>query len=143
VANPRRSLRLGLGIAAGSLVGGALMYVLAANGVHPPQLLTTGRMHAHVADQVALDGAQGLRHQAFSGIPFKVYGQIAGSAHVGLLPFLVNCLPGRLLRMIAVSVALGGFGALLRRWRRLYPAYVGVFLILFVLGLARVIAHWR
>ena len=142
VAAPRRSLRLGLTAAAGSVAGGVVMYLLAARGVHLPQLLTTTRMHEFLADRMAAEGAQGLRHQAFNGIPFKVYGLAAGSAHVGLLAFLVNCMPGRLFRITTISLLLGGFGALARRWRRWYPAYLCLFLILFVFGLAKVISVW-
>jgi len=142
VAAPRRSLRLGLTAAAGSVVGGVVMYLLAARGVHLPQLLTTARMHEFLADRMAAEGAHGLRHQAFNGIPFKVYGLAAGSAHVGLLAFLVNCMPGRLVRITTISLVLGGFGALARRWRRWYPAYLCLFLILFVGGLAKVISVW-
>jgi len=142
VAAPRRSLRLCLAAALGSMCGGVVMYLLAAHGIHPPQLLTTARMHEVLADRVADEGVQGLRGQAFSGIPFKVYGLTAGSADVGLLPFLVTCLPGRTVRTIVIGLLFGGFGGLTRRWRRWYPAYLCLFLLLFTLGLARVISLW-
>ncbi|MEV6348055.1 lysophospholipid acyltransferase family protein [Actinoplanes sp. NPDC051851] len=142
VAAPRSARRLAPAAAVGTLCGGVLMYLLSAHGVHLPQLLTTARMHAFLNEQIAQFGPQGLRHQAFNGIPFKVYGATAGENHLGLIPFLLNTLPGRFIRIIAIGLAFGALGAALNRLRRWYPYYLAVFLILFTLGLSGVIRHW-
>jgi 1-acyl-sn-glycerol-3-phosphate acyltransferase len=101
VAAPRRAVRLALAAAAGSLVGGALMYVLAVNSVSTPAPLTTPRMHAAAAQQVSAEGAAAMRQQPMSGVPYKVYGQAAGRAHVGLDAFVLASVPARAVRIVA------------------------------------------
>lgn len=142
VAAPRRAVRLALAAAAGSLAGGALMYALAAHGVSPPAPLTTPRMHAVAAQQVSDTGAAALRQQPMSGVPYKVYGQAAGRAQVGLPAFVLAAAPARALRILAVSGLAGVLGAVMRRWRRWYPTYLILFVAVFAAGLSAVVRSW-
>lgn len=142
VAAPRRAPRLAVLAAVGSLLGGGVMYALAAHGIVPPSPLTTPRMHATAAAQIAREGAGALAHQPLSGIPYKVYGAAAGRAHVGLGTFLLHSTAARGLRILVVGLVLGGFGAAAYRWRRFYPAYVGLFVVLFTAALASILSYW-
>jgi len=143
LAAPRRAGRLALVAAVGSLAGGALMYVLAAHGAAPPAPLTTPRMHVTASAQVASEGAPALRHQAMSGIPYKVYGLAAGRDEVGLGGFLWASAQARGVRIVVGGLVLGLFGAGLWRWRRWYPIYLVVYMTVFVAGLAMVVASWH
>jgi 1-acyl-sn-glycerol-3-phosphate acyltransferase len=142
VAAPRRAWRLALAAALGSLAGGALMYTLAAHGVTPPAPLTTPRMHATAAAQIATEGASALHHQALSGIPYKVYGLAAGRNRVGLGGFLWASAQARGVRILAGGLLIGVLGAALRRWRRWYPAYLAAFLLVFTAGLTSIVRYW-
>ena len=142
VAAPRSAVRLGVAAAVGSLIGGGLMYVLAAHGVVPPASLTTPLMHTTAAADVAARGAGALRGQPMSGIPYKVYGLMAGRARVGLGPFLAASVPGRASRILIVTAISGLFGAVTRRWRRWYPVFVVLFVVVFATGLAAVVRSW-
>ena len=142
VALPARALRLGLAAVAGTILGGALMYAMAASGVAPPAPLTTARMHETVAASMAADGAAAVRAQPFSGIPYKVYGAAAGHAGVGVGPFLAESLLARGPRVLGAALLLGLFGAVTARWRRLYPSYLVLFLIGFSLALATIVTSW-
>lgn len=142
VAAPRRALHLALAAAAGSLAGGALMYALAAHGVSPPAPLTTPRMHLVAAQHVSAEGAAALRRQPMSGVPYKVYGQAAGRARVGLDAFVLASAPARGLRILAVSGLAGVLGAVMRRWRRWYPTYLVLFVSVFAAGLSAVVRSW-
>lgn len=137
------TVRLTLAAAAGSLAGGALMYALAAHGTAPPAPLTTPRMHAAAASQLAAEGAAGVRHQPFSGIPYKVYAAAAGRADVGLPEFLGASVTSRTLRIAGVGLVFGLFGWLARPWRRWYPAYLVLAAGVFAVSLADIVASWR
>ena len=142
VAAPRRAVRLTLAAVAGSLAGGALMYTLAAHGITPPAPLTTPRMHAIASTQVATEGAAALHHQALSGIPYKVYGLAAGRHEVGLGGFLWASAQARGVRILVVGLLFGALGAVLRRRRRWYPAYLVAFLLIFTASLSSIVASW-
>jgi len=143
VAAPRQAVRLAGLAAAGSLAGGAVMYLLAAHGWAPPTPLTTPRMHTTAAAQVATEGAAALAHQPLSGIPYKVYGAAAGQGDVGLVAFLAWSLPARALRILAAGMLAGTFGRLTRRLRRWYPLYLTCFVLLFGAALGAVVNEWR
>jgi 1-acyl-sn-glycerol-3-phosphate acyltransferase len=142
VAAPRRAPRLATCAALGSLAGGAAMYLLAGHGIIPPAPLTTPRMHHVVAGQIGAEGASALTHQTWSGIPFKVYGAAAGSAHIGLAPFLFQAAVSRGVRIFGVGLLLGLFGAVTWRLRRWYVVYLVSFLAIFSAGLAGVVTYW-
>lgn len=142
VAAPRAGVRLSLIAAASSVLGGAAGYELAAHGIVLPQPLTTGRMHSFVAGQTAREGAAAVRHQPFSGIPFKVYVALAGRDHVGLGAFVRQAAVARGARIVGFGVGLSAFGAVARRRRRFYGWYLVVFGCCFVGFLAAVLTYW-
>jgi 1-acyl-sn-glycerol-3-phosphate acyltransferase len=142
LAAPRQSVRLALVGAAASVVGGAVMYGLAAHGVSLPAPLTTARMHATAAQMVADDGAKAMAGQPMSGIPYKVFGAAAGRAHVGAVAFMAASVPARGLRILLVGALTGAAGAILSRWRRYYPAAIAAFVPIFAAGLAGVVYSW-
>jgi membrane protein YqaA with SNARE-associated domain len=142
VAAPRQAPRLAGLAAAGSLTGGAAMYLLAAHGWAPPGPLTTPRMHATAAAQVATEGARAITRQPLSGIPYKVYGAAAGHAHAGLAAFLGWSVPARALRILAAGLLAGAVGGLARRLRRWYPLYLCCFTVLSAAALTGVVTSW-
>jgi 1-acyl-sn-glycerol-3-phosphate acyltransferase len=142
LAAPRRAGVLALAAAAGSLAGGAMMYTLAAHTASPPRLLTTPRMYATASAQIASEGAAALRHQAMSGIPYKVYGLQAGRNHVGLSAFLWTSATARGVRTLIAGLVFGLVGAVLWRWRRWYPIVLTGYVLVFATGLAMVINAW-
>jgi membrane protein YqaA with SNARE-associated domain len=142
VAAPRQALRLAVAATAGSLAGGALMYLLAAHGVALPTPFTTPRMHTVATAQVSVHGAAALGGQPMSGIPYKVYGSAAGRAHVGLGAFLAASAPARGLRIVAAGVLAGWLGAATRRWRRWYTAFLVLYVIFFGAVLSAIVRSW-
>ncbi len=143
LAAPKAGPRLALAAAAGSLAGGLAAYGLGFAGVHPPAPLTTPRMHAVAAAQLDADGAAALRHQPFSGIPYKVYAVRAGSERVGLGSFTAWTAVARGGRILAVGAALSLAGLLLRRLlTRCYGTYVAWLSGSFALSLHRVVTAW-
>ena len=142
LAAPRSTVRLSVAAAMASVLGGAVMYGLAAHGVALPAPLTTDRMHATAQQMVASQGAAAMEGQPMSGIPYKVFGAAAGRAHVGVLDFVAQSVPGRGLRILIVGVLAGLAGAVLRRWRRFYPAAIAAFVVVFSAGLTAVVLSW-
>jgi 1-acyl-sn-glycerol-3-phosphate acyltransferase len=142
LAAPRRVLRLAFVAAAASVVGGAAMYALAANGVTVPSPLTTPLMHRTAAAQVATQASAALHAQPMSGIPYKVYAAAAGRAHTGVGSFVADSLPSRGLRIVVIGALAGAAGLVLARRPRYYPAVVALFVTVFCAGLAAVVQSW-
>ncbi|MDX6287993.1 MAG: 1-acyl-sn-glycerol-3-phosphate acyltransferase [Frankiales bacterium] len=142
LAAPRAAWRLVPLAAAASVAGSLLGYGLAAHDHHLPQPLTTPRMYTAVAATTAAEGAGAVRHQAWSGIPVKVYAAEAGREHVSLTQFALGAARARGGRILAVGALLALIGAAFSRAPRLYPALVGFGLTTYAVGLGRVIAHW-
>lgn len=142
VASPRAGVRLSVSAAVGSVAGGAVTYGLAARGVRLPRPLTTPRMITTVAAQSAIEGAQAVRHQPVSGIPFKVYAAQAGRDRAGLAPFLRASARARGTRVLATGLALTALGAGSRRTRHLYGPYLVVVGAGFAAGLTLVVRSW-
>jgi membrane protein YqaA with SNARE-associated domain len=142
MATPKAGAKLAFSAAVGSVAGGVAGYLLAARGVILPEPVTTARMHAAVAAQVAAHGAAAVFAQPLSGIPFKVYVAASGAHHVGLARFAVASAQARGARILAFGLAMTVIGACTRRWRRLYPAYLMAVAIVFLAGLSAVVAAW-
>jgi 1-acyl-sn-glycerol-3-phosphate acyltransferase len=142
LAGPRAGIRLSLGAAVGSVVGGAAGYLLAAHGIVAPEPVTTARMHAAVAAQVAAHGAAAVLAQPLSGIPFKVYVAACGARHVGLVRFLLESAQARGARILGFGLAATGIGACVRRWRRFYPAYLLLVAAVYLGGWSAVVTVW-
>ena len=124
----------------GSVVGCAVTYELARLVGTPIAPLTTTRMHATAAAELSAEGAPGVRHQAWSGIPVKVYAAAAGQQDVPLRPFLTEVAVTRALRIATVALFVGSLAQMVSR--RLFPVALATALAFFGIGLARVIAHW-
>ena len=142
LAAPRQAIRLAVIAAMASVAGGVAMYALTAHGASMPAPLTTPRMHATAATEIATQGAAAVRHQPMSGIPYKVYGAAAGHAETGVGAFVAASLPARGLRIVVVGALAGLVGAVLARWRRWYAVLIGLFVTVFTAGLAAVVQSW-
>jgi membrane protein YqaA with SNARE-associated domain len=143
LAAPRRAPRLAACAALGSLAGGLAAYAIGTAGAHPPAPLTTPRMHAVAAAQLDAEGAAALRHQPFSGIPYKVYAVRAGATHLPLAAFAGWTAVARGGRILAVGLALALAGALLRRpLARCYGTFLAAVSGTFALSLHRVVGSW-
>jgi membrane protein YqaA with SNARE-associated domain len=141
-AAPKAGPRLALAAAAGSVAGGAIGYLLAAHGVIPPEPVTTARMHAAVASQVATHGPAAVLAQPLSGIPFKVYVAAAGAHHVGFARFLLDSAQARGARILGFGLIITSASGCARRWRRRYPAYLLAVAAVYLGGWAAVVAAW-
>ncbi len=143
LAAPKAGPRLALAAAAGSLAGGLLAYGLGAAGARPPAPLTTPRMHATAAAQLDAEGAAALRHQPFSGVPYKVYAVRAGATGTPLPAFAGWTVAARGGRILGVGLALSLAGVYLRRLlARCYGTYLAWLSGTFALSLHRVVATW-
>lgn len=135
----RRALQVAAWALAGALVGGALMWTL---GRTDP---TTGNAwlaqlpaisHAMIADvgrQLASSGLPALFAGPVTGTPYKIYALQAGQLGIGLVEFLLVSIPARMLRFVAVTLAVGGVSKLLARWMglRWRQALLGACWVLF------------
>jgi len=142
VAVPRRVLPAAAALAAGSVAGVVLHACMVRHGVHLPLPLTTPRMQATAAEHLA-DGPAGIWHQAFNGIPVKVYAAEAGRAGTDLAGLTVAAAVERSARILGVGVVLAAAARWLHPWlRRLYGPYLVVVATVFVAGLAATVANW-
>jgi membrane protein YqaA with SNARE-associated domain len=146
-ARPADWWRLALAGTAGSAVGGLVSYGVGRSLPVRPLLarlpLVRPAMVEAAAGWLAAEGARGLRHQSFSGVPFKVFALLAGARGLPLGPFLLWGLVARGSRFMAVC----GVAALLgRRASRLlhrHPrALLAAWSVAFTVGLRRTVAAW-
>lgn len=142
LALPRRAPVLALTALAASTLSGVVALLLAGAGWSAPEPLVTPRMSVQVDREIAASGAAAVRHQPTSGIPLKAYAAAAGRAHVAPVPFALNSLQGRGVRMVVISGLLALVGAAGRRLRRFYPFLVGTGLLVFAVGLGLVVRSW-
>jgi 1-acyl-sn-glycerol-3-phosphate acyltransferase len=125
-----------------SMAGGLCALTLGMLGVAPEPPLVTDRMRAEVTVQVAAEGADAVRHQPLSGIPFKVYAAEAGRAGADPLDFLTAAVQARGTRIAVVGAACAAIGLGLRRRRHLYPAVLLGGYALFAAGFTLVVLQW-
>ena len=78
VTVPRRMVRFGFAVAAGSVAGSLTTAAFARRGILTPAPLTTPLMRDEARRHLSTEGVVGVRHQAFNGIPIKVYAREAG-----------------------------------------------------------------
>jgi membrane protein YqaA with SNARE-associated domain len=146
LAAPSRAIPLALCAVAGSVVGGAVAFVVGATGAGPAIAshlpLVTDRMSAFALD-VLSDGPDGLLRQPMSGVPYKAFAYQASGAGLEMLSFLWFSLVARGARLLAVAglFALVGVGAH-RVWQRLYGLFLVAYTVCFAVGLVRVVAAW-
>jgi hypothetical protein len=132
----RRGLLVALSSVAGSMVGGALMYALAAQGgatmagwltqvpLISPQMVET------VAQRMQADGLRAMVNGPLGGVPYKVYAVQAGRQSLPWLPFLVVTIPARLERLLPVAIA-GAISGV--RYKKLIRHHTKLALCMYVL----------
>ncbi|WP_328657515.1 lysophospholipid acyltransferase family protein [Streptomyces sp. NBC_00334] len=142
IAVPRSAVKVSLSIVAGTLAGGLLGLQLAAAGVQLPAPLTTDRMRAQARHEIAVEGADAVRHQPWKGLPYKVYVAEAGKADVPPVDWVVESAKARGSRTAMLTALFAVLGLLLQRFRRWYVGYLVVFAGVFAWSLAGVIRTW-
>jgi membrane protein YqaA with SNARE-associated domain len=132
----------------GALVGGTIMYGLAASNPHSMlQLLTyvplvNGEMVSRVGEQLRVEGLAALVTGPFQGIPYKVYAVQAGVQRLPLFAFLVLTIPARLERILPVALVGAAAGQLFRSFIQRHTKWVVTAYTLFWLAVYAAYA-WR
>jgi 1-acyl-sn-glycerol-3-phosphate acyltransferase len=140
---PRRIMKAATGLWLGSVIGVVVHAMLSRHGVGVPMPLTTPRMQATAARDLA-SGASGLMHQALAGIPVKVYAAQAGKAHIGLLALAFWTAIERGVRIMAVAVGLYVVTKLVHPvLRRFYGVYLLLAASTFAVLLHEIVASWK
>lgn len=92
---------------AGSASGGILSYFIGKNADSDKLLARLPLIRAPMVKQARLwfadEGARGVRHQALSGLPFKVFALTAGNQRLPLLKFIGWAMLVRVARFIVVA----------------------------------------
>ena len=147
-ARPAEWWRLGLASLAGSLAGGLASYALGrvrpAEAIMARLPLVRPAMVEAARAWLAAEGARGLRHQPLSGLPYKVFALLAGSARLPLGPFLLWSAAARGARFMAVARAAAWLG---RRYpvtvRRHSRPLLTLWSIAVATGLRRTLLAWE
>lgn len=143
----RKGLLTTLSATAGAVMGGAIMYALAAaNAPAINQLLVkiplvSPGMINTVSEQMQASGLFSMVIGPLETIPYKIYAVQAGQQHLAFIPFLLLTIFARLERMLPVALVWAAFGAafkkLLRRHTLLVISayslvWVGVYLLYYL-----------
>ncbi len=143
VASLRRVLPASLALAAGSVTGVVTHAALARRGHTPPAPLTSPGMRRAAAQHLRA-GARGVRHQAFNGIPVKVYAAEAGRLGIPLPRLAAAVTVERTARIVGVGWAVGAGARVFRApVRRRYGTYVLVASAVWVAGVRITSRRWR
>lgn len=148
VARPESWWRLVPAATAGSLLGGLVSFGLGRRVPDPAPVanlpLVRPAMVEAATRWLAAEGARGLRHQPFAGLPYKVFARRAGGLGVPLWPFVgwtVAARGGRFCFAVAAALLvrrclpiIGGDGY--------WPAAVA-WAAVFALGLRRMVRSWE
>ena len=100
----------------GAMVGGSVMYNLAAKDLPALNLfliripLINDQMVADIADKMQTDGLITMVNGPLRGIPYKVYAVQAGGQTLPYLSFLFMTILARLERLLPVTLLAGGLG---------------------------------
>lgn len=146
LAAPSRAWKLALAAVTGSVAGGALTYLLGA--ILGPAFLSyaplvTERMMSAAGGWLDVEGARALARQPLSGVPYKAFAWQAADAGVGFWSFVGHTVLARAPRILGVGAVFAGVGWVIRRWiERLYPVLAATFVVVFVMGFARVVRGW-
>ena len=146
-AVPLAVWRLWPATVAGSVAGGVSGVLLGRMGFVWPLPLVTERMN-DAASGWMLDGAAGLVHQPFSGVPYKAFVAAGGSSDVDLIDFAIAVALIRGGRMLLFGLVGAAAGLILWRYvpdRLRVPVHVWVYAtgaIGLFGGLALVINVW-
>jgi membrane protein YqaA with SNARE-associated domain len=129
---------------AGAMVGGAVMYALAANNSDAlAQLLTrvplvSSNMVSGIGDQMRREGLLAMVTGPLRGIPYKVYAVQAGAQQLPFWLFLLFTISARLERLLPVTCAFSVIGVVFkkiisRRVALVLCAYGLMWLVIYVL----------
>jgi len=141
-AVPRRVMPWAAAVIGGSVLGVLLNAWLVSRGILSPAPLSTPRMSAHAFEQLGA-GPSAMMHQAFSGIPVKVYARAAGEHGIELWRLAGWTLLERGLRISMVGLVVWLLSKLLHPLlSRHFGLYLIVASILFAAGLMAVITAW-
>jgi hypothetical protein len=94
---------------------------------------------------ISADAARALGHEADSHErfrPYKVYVATSGERRAGLARFIVASAQARGPRIMAASMIMTIAAACASRFRRFYPAYLLILVVVVARGLAAVVASW-
>lgn len=135
--HPRRILPAALALVVGSVVGVVVHAQLVRHGIVPPLPLTTPRMAAVAAQQLAEQGPLAIWHQLFNGIPVKVYAAQAGAGgtDLGVLALWTALFRGARILTVALVVR-----ALARRLQPTLQRAYGPYLLV-AAGTCAVVLH--
>jgi membrane protein YqaA with SNARE-associated domain len=120
IFNWRRGLLSTAYVIAGAMVGGAVMYILAANNAPAMVNLLTRiplismEMIENVSRQVEMNGLRALVIGPWQGIPYKIFAVQAGAQGLSFLQFMPITIIARLERMLPVAL----FGSVTGTWLR-------------------------
>ena len=143
VASPRRVLPASVALAAGSVTGVVTTAALARRGHAPPAPLTSPGMRRAAGEHLS-HGAWGVRHQAFNGIPVKVYAAEAGRLGIPLPRLAGAVAVERTARIVGVGLATGAAARVFRApVRRRYGTYVLAAAAVWAVGVRIAGRRWR
>lgn len=135
----RKGLLAILAAVAGAMIGGAIMYTLAAaNGVAINQLLVripliSPEMVHTVAEQMRGSGLVAMVSGPLQTIPYKIYAAQAGQQHLPLIPFLLVTIPARLERFLPVALGSAALGTAFKRFvQRHTPLVIAAYGLMWV-----------
>jgi membrane protein YqaA with SNARE-associated domain len=148
---PRSAARTLVVTLAGALVGGAVTYAVASNvrAARTEAILDavpTVRSSAidRVSREMRDDGPRSVLHGPLRmGTPYKLYARAAGVQDESLASFLLWSIPGRLERMLPITLVAAVLGLVARRWIAARPGttlalYGCAWLAVYVVYVARV-----
>ncbi|MEP6630157.1 MAG: lysophospholipid acyltransferase family protein [Lapillicoccus sp.] len=142
VTSPRRMVPAALALSAGSVAGVVTTAALSRRGHTPPAPLTSAGMRRAAAEHLR-GGAWGVRHQAFNGIPVKVYAAQAGWLGIPLPRLAGAVAVERTARIVAGGVVGSAVARVLRApVRRRYGTYALVAEAAWVVGVRAVSRRW-
>ena len=135
----RKALLATLLAVVGAMIGGAVMYALAAdNGMAMSELLIripliSDELVWTVGEEMQGSGLLAMVSGPLEGVPYKVYAVQAGQQHLPFIPFLLLTIPARLERLLPVALAGGLFGTVFKRFtQRHTPFVIGAYGLLWV-----------
>lgn len=135
----RKGLLATLVSVAGAMIGGAIVYTLAAaNGAAINQLLVwiplIGPEMVHtVAEQMQGSGLIAMVSGPLQTIPYKIYAAQAGQQHLPFIPFLLVTIPARLERFLPVALAGAALGRAFKKFIQRHTALViGAYALMWV-----------
>ncbi len=143
VAAPRIAPRLIATTVLASVAGGVVaLGIYSSTPIRLPQPLTTDRMTAQVRTELRAEGADAVRYQPSSAIPYKLYSAEAGRMGIPAGEWAVNSLLARGERMVIIGFIMTMIGVLFQRWRRFFLAWVVSFAAVFTVGLTLLVQMW-